>query len=337
MSEKRSLNYFDLIRSFAIILVVIGHSLRLFSSESTFSSYISVNSCIDTITQYIYTFHMPLFCIVSGGVYYINIEKGHYQKYGSFIISKLRRILIPYYSFSFFYVLPVMYLLRMVDKPLLHYIYDSYIISNNSYHLWYLMMLFIVFFVYHSFRSVIFKNLYISTIVFVLLNLFSNQTPHYLQIHSAAYYLLFFHIGCCIVKNVPQKISVIYCVVLIAINILLFTIESLFKSNLILIPLLSRLCSVSGSIGYFLLLKSLFENHKDNNWHGVKIISKHSFGIYLFHPMIMYVCFKTLYSFSLDVTLMITILFVTGFSVSLFLTSIVSKSKLKFIVGLYKK
>ena len=71
MNTKR-IQYLDIAKAIGIILVIIGH--------------ISQN---EIITSVIYSFHMPLFFILSGYLYH----KGNTK-------NKIKKILIPYFLFS---------------------------------------------------------------------------------------------------------------------------------------------------------------------------------------------------------------------------------------------
>ena len=70
---KKRIEWIDIFRGIAIVLMVIGHS----------------NS---PINGYIYTFHMAAFLFISGFVN--SIEN---KSFISFILRKIKRILIPYY------------------------------------------------------------------------------------------------------------------------------------------------------------------------------------------------------------------------------------------------
>lgn len=67
----------DVMKAICIISVIFGH--------------IAQNDGLDSIMQFFYTFHMPLFFMISG--YFINIEN---KTISNYIISKARRLLKPY-------------------------------------------------------------------------------------------------------------------------------------------------------------------------------------------------------------------------------------------------
>lgn len=62
----------DILRGFAIILVVFGHCIQEGSGE-TYRAELSYFS--DRLYQFIYSFHMPLFMLVSGYLGWYSIKR----------------------------------------------------------------------------------------------------------------------------------------------------------------------------------------------------------------------------------------------------------------------
>ena len=81
MTDKR-ISYIDMAKGIGIILVVLGHSI--FPSEN--------------LTTWIYSFHMPLFFILSGML--LSHTHATEQALTSFIRKKAQAIFIPYFAFS---------------------------------------------------------------------------------------------------------------------------------------------------------------------------------------------------------------------------------------------
>ena len=78
----------DYIKAFAIILVVIGHSIQYGSGV-----YVKENMFDDNLLIYfIYSFHMPIFMLVSGYLFFFSISK---YKSKVLIINKTKTLLIP--------------------------------------------------------------------------------------------------------------------------------------------------------------------------------------------------------------------------------------------------
>lgn len=88
------LDYIDKLRGFAILCVLVGHILIIYTQEKTRYPLVEI----------IYSFHMPLFFFVSGYVGYKSqsTQKGVY----SFLKGKVKSLLIPYITWLF--VMPLM-------------------------------------------------------------------------------------------------------------------------------------------------------------------------------------------------------------------------------------
>lgn len=78
--------FLDIAKAICIILVVVGH----YMPDNSPMWYVMLNKVI-------YTFHMPLFMFVSGYVY-IATKKD--ISYGSFLMKKVKRLMIPYFTTS---------------------------------------------------------------------------------------------------------------------------------------------------------------------------------------------------------------------------------------------
>ena len=95
--KKKRLDYLDMTKGLGMILVLIGHLQG--DSIFTFSPY------IQPLCVYIFSFHMPMFFIVSGILQ--SIKKDEIKPFKDVALSRFKGIMIPYYWFSFFYLLVV--------------------------------------------------------------------------------------------------------------------------------------------------------------------------------------------------------------------------------------
>lgn len=78
--KDNRLEFIDIAKGLGIILVVIGH--------------VSINNMLNT---WIFSFHMPLFFVISG---YLNSCNKKYVSNKKYIVQKFKRLLIPYFIFS---------------------------------------------------------------------------------------------------------------------------------------------------------------------------------------------------------------------------------------------
>jgi len=75
------IKYLDLIKFFAIYFVILGHSIQ----------YIGANPWQNIIWKFIYSFHVPLFMVVSGFFFSSSLK----LSFGSFIKKKTIQLLLP--------------------------------------------------------------------------------------------------------------------------------------------------------------------------------------------------------------------------------------------------
>jgi len=116
--------FYDNIRGFAIILVVIGHSIQ----------YQVANFDANPIFESIYSFHMPLFMFISG---YINCTPEKEKHYDSIWLKKrFDALVIPFLAWM---ILPYIFTHQWSDFP--GYIKRVIISPDNAN--WFLWVLFL--------------------------------------------------------------------------------------------------------------------------------------------------------------------------------------------------
>lgn len=86
--------YLDIVKGITIISVILGHSIQ----SGNGVEYLDNGSFFDNIVfQFIYSFHMPLFMLISGYLFYHSIEK---KSILEIIKAKCRSLLLPIFSFA---------------------------------------------------------------------------------------------------------------------------------------------------------------------------------------------------------------------------------------------
>lgn len=111
--------YFDNVKFILILLVVVGHAIE---------PLVNTNLNLKAVYIFIYTFHMPLFILVSG-YFAKNITADHY------FLKTVRRILVPYLIFQVFYFL----FFRFVFTG----VYNKFTIFTPYWIMWFLLAMFI--------------------------------------------------------------------------------------------------------------------------------------------------------------------------------------------------
>lgn len=84
--QVRRIVYIDWLKAFAIFLVLLGHSIQK----------LSAGGVMDGLFDFIYSFHMPLFMMLSGFFLAKSLDCGIKR----FLITRSRQLLLPVLSFS---------------------------------------------------------------------------------------------------------------------------------------------------------------------------------------------------------------------------------------------
>ncbi|MBE5881040.1 MAG: DUF1624 domain-containing protein [Lachnospiraceae bacterium] len=112
--------YLDIIRGIAVFLVLWGHSLQYFSTWQ-------INIYENTAFRFIYSFHMPLFMLLSGYFFYFTVQKNNVTK---LIFNRLRTIGIPLVSWGILIALSEYYFSRQISLK------DIWFQIENIWFLW---------------------------------------------------------------------------------------------------------------------------------------------------------------------------------------------------------
>ncbi|MBR6159983.1 MAG: acyltransferase family protein, partial [Lachnospiraceae bacterium] len=169
--KKKRLDHLDMAKGFGMILVLIGHLQG--DSIFTFSPYIR------PLCTYIFSFHMPLFFIISGIL--IAVKNDETRSLRDIAKARFRGIMIPYFWFSFFYLIFVVAALISGEiMPDTLYLNIWYVLSGYGMNvLWFLPALYLGELVFIYLRKKIPEdNLFITVIVL------SNAV-----VYSASYFL----------------------------------------------------------------------------------------------------------------------------------------------------
>lgn len=323
----------DVMKVLTMFLVVLGHITNKYGPNAIVEHAIEI-PFFESLSEIIYKFHMPAFFAISGAVYFICKRKlGKYKNEKAFIIKKFHRLVIPYAVFALCWVLPCMYIVGKVDTSLPRYIFYSYIVGLNSRHLWYLYALFCIFVLFSLMEETAFKRP--KTILIILL-LFYFSSPHilyYFQASSIATYMIYFYIGY-ISYNWCDKMQ--HKAVLVIASVLLFVVLCHVEKS-IYHPLASSLFSLLEALSGTLFLYGgsslLTERTKIVRNCFFAHLSLNSFGIYLFHPMLIYYMFFFTRHLCLNPYVLAMLCLFTTYLLSSMLTDLTRKAKISFIIG----
>lgn len=119
LSEK-----LDTIKVYTIMLVVLGHVLRMYTPEGVFPHHGSWLT--DQMCSLIYSFHMPLFIFISGCIYGICKRNGKYDSWKYLLSNKVKRIIYPYLSFGLLVLAPCMVYTNLTDNYFTYCVKDLF-------------------------------------------------------------------------------------------------------------------------------------------------------------------------------------------------------------------
>lgn len=269
---KKRLDYFDMAKGIGALLVLIGHLQG--EQFFKFSPYII------PVCTWIFSFHMPLFFIISGML--INYREDEKKDFRTLTKKRFKGIMVPYFWFSFFYLLEVFYAL----------ITQSISVSTMGLQLWYVLSFYglnVLWFLPALFAGEIIFLFVIrkyskktAAIIFVLITTvasllnyltkqFTYDTPLLERLHDLEIVILRPFLACTFIAigyyiyflfKEREKISIkelLIAIVLVGIDIALTHVNggvdfrTLAQGNLFFY----YICAISGSVGLILICKNI--------------------------------------------------------------------------------
>lgn len=292
-----NLNY---LKSLAIVLVVLGHSTNQYKGNWIFETE-QKSIIFKWVSLYVNSIHMVIFVFVSGVVYaYCKLKKGYYKHYYNLIKDKVKRLLIPYFCIGLLFKIPIDIFLGIYrGKINISNIIKDLILGINSGHLWFLMMLFILFLVYFCIEKFILKlNVIFSIALVFILQVFSIYASDIFTIKRVLLYCVFFHMGYIVYVNrmfVLDKISIlnkkkviIYTFIII---ILLILIRGKISNNSFIEKVIHLIINdIIGILGILQMYSvvAIIKKIKDLQKF-LNVINRYNFNIYLLHEPIIFI------------------------------------------------
>lgn len=173
----------DYIKAFAIILVVLGHSIQYGSGPYVKAHMFDNNYII----YFIYSFHMPIFMIVSGYLYFYSINRYDTKQ---MIINKTKSLIIP---ILFWTILTTLFNCILYDQERLLNPFRFGVAWANEFigQFWFLWAVFFCSMVLLLINKVFKDNIIVYLIVFIV----SFVTPDVLLLSLIKFMYPFFVIG----------------------------------------------------------------------------------------------------------------------------------------------
>lgn len=273
-------------RALAIITVVFGHSIIIYSKHWNLLVSSVKSPVFDFMKSVINCYQMELWFFISGFLMYQSVIKD--TSWFLFAKEKAKRLIVPYFVIGLFWMIPIKMLMNIpsYQDVTLPRILILFSLGQNNGHLWFLMTLFWMLFFLYPINKILLKSkhkymlLIVINVFFCSSCSFRHIIPYnYFNLTDVVSYAFAFQLGftssIAPPKNWLFDRPFWY--------LLLWTISCL--------PLafidLARFCGI-----WFVLVLFLFLPDRDNGL--TAILDKCSFGIYLLHSPLIYISFTLL-------------------------------------------
>ena len=161
--------------------------------------------------------------------------------------------------------------------------------------------------------------------------------PHYFQIPNVAKFMLYFYLGYLFEewRQGKKSVTILSLSMVLAFQIACFIGITLLegKQTFGLNAILGILCATSGLYIVYGLCFMLSKSESQLLPSFMKVMSRDSYGIYLFHPMIIYLLFYAIRDESYNSWLVFSVISILALSLSMLLTQVIRRTPLKFSIG----
>lgn len=269
-------------KGIAIILVVLGHTILGYQSANMFVEY---NNFLDYINFTIYSFHMPLFFIISGYSYFEFEKVNHNYEYKQLIKKKGLNLIIPYFVFCSIQLLIKLILSGSTNSNAsIRDILLLPVIPQEQF--WFLYTLFFIFLIV-TFIDMKLNNSNMILIFLIVINILEIYMDNMIfAITSFCAYAVYFYIGILFAKlhnntkfNVKMQYKIVgYVVIYLILNIFIYN----FDVNVNIERVLSLILALVGSFIIISITKNILNN---SNIKYINFIGRYSYEIFLLHTI----------------------------------------------------
>lgn len=283
------------VRTVLMLLVVFYHCILFWGGDWFTSNPTNKAPFLGYLAEWLNTYHIYGFMLVSGYVYYFGrYEKGKYQYFLPFVKNKLKRLLIPYAFVAFVWVIPISgyFSDRRVDE----YFVDFFFAVSPS-QLWFLWTLFGVFLIAWMlsdfFEKKTIKGGVVCLAFYGVGMLGKIILPNVFQIWGMCQYLFYFWLGFKIRQYGSELLRRIPTVLWIVADIALFAIMCMLSGADSLLLKAAGLgvrfiVTAFGAAMSFVLLQKLAERIDWKKNRLFCFISRYTMPMYLFHQQVIY-------------------------------------------------
>lgn len=325
MKNKTQLNYIEILRAFATILVVIGHALCV--CLGAWGHKVFVDDGIGYVLfKWIYSFHMPLFAFITGYLFYYQFEIREKKiTVKKFLIDKIRRLIIPLFILKYFLLQPMWAFAKQRAYPTV----ESYLINTEVGYLWFLYIIFAIYMTLYFIKVIRKKAIVSSLVVLIVCNCFSGYFPS--QVNRFLELLFYAILGMLLCKKtIYNKINMKMLPLFIVVYIGLYEVAQYDQGALGNITV--RLSGMMIMIILLMISQAIHCNDQTKVF--ISAISINSMGIYLFHePMLELVAAYEYLLPHMNMLFETVVLTVISILISIAITILIKKLRIGWIIG----
>lgn len=320
------------IRALAIFLVVLGHSIILYSSGWNLYETSRSAPFLAELKRLIDIPQMPLFFSLSGYLFVFTHEKK--RGFWNLLKNKALRLLVPYFGIGVCFLLPIRLAVGFPGYRGIGLVsfFQKLLTANDVGHLWFLPSLFFVFVLSELCLTILEKTKignYSAVVLFVISVVLYLEGYRlgfgYPPLLCAFNYLIWFSLGY-LLNTYQMLVRKIFCILevkwmLLAVNVILLAYCLFADSVRVLISFGARALFILNAYGA-MPKKSCSILEK---------IDRNSFGVYLFHSPLIYITFATIPNAHPSIVVCINLV-VFG-AAAYGLTELIRRTKLKALIG----
>lgn len=297
--QTKVIREYDVLRVITILIVVLGHSDFLYSNDFTVCDVISdtlPGFVIEykTLRPWIYSFHMPLFVLLSGALFSIT-----YSKYTlkSYFESRIKRLMLPYIACGVLFSIPIKWFVGYFGNHGIIYAYARSLVAMISPgHLWFLWVAFVlnvVFFVLAKYGFL--EKVGGVLLACIALNLLSIYRVEWFQLYRLCEYPLYFYLGylfekyevrrrlCVTVMQLKRwKETLLLCGIFL-VTVLFVAMSELLDMSVLYAHIFAIIQALAGSMLIYLFSVVLSYRTAIMDTRLFKTLERRNFSIYLYH------------------------------------------------------
>ena len=297
--RDRELTACTFAKTVLMLLVLFYHSILFYSGTWFTGDPAEVSPPLAYLARWLNSFHIYGFALISGYLfYYGRMECGKYMTYGGFLLSKVKRLLVPYAFAAAVWVAPFhLYFFRSPSELI-----DKYVLGKSASQLWFLLMLFGVFLIFYPLAGFFRKHTLLGALAVLGAYAASVHLPwgflSYYGLRNALAYLPVFWLGFALRQYkdaLPARLlRKIPAAVLVAVHVGLFVLWEWLgrrgggEGMALLVRAVRFAVTAGGAVMAFSVLTRLAE-HIPHGGRVFRNLSRCSMPIYLFHQQLVYI------------------------------------------------